>query len=73
MKGESYARYRVLWKFWDWERENGDVSLDVFPGFTYDSKKDGYSKTSFLWRCFRYENDPKSGKKVDVLFIPVWR
>ena len=73
MKGESYSRHRVLWKLWDWERENGDVSLDVFPGFTYDSKKDGYSKTSFLWRFFRYENDPKSGKKVDVLFVPVWR
>ena len=72
-KGESYERRRVLWKLWDWEQENGDVSLDVFPGFTYDSKKDGYSKTSFLWRFFRYENDPKSGKKVDVLFIPVWR
>ena len=73
MKGESYARHRVLWKLWDWERENGDVSLDVFPGFTYDSKKNGYSKTSFLWRFFRYESDPEEGKKVDVLFVPVWR
>ena len=73
MKGESYTSHRVLWKLWDWEEENGDVSLDVFPGFTYDSKKNGYSKTSFLWRLFRYENDPEKGKKVDLLFIPVWR
>lgn len=72
-EGTSYASHRVLWKLWDWEEENGDVSLDVFPGFTYDSKKNGYSKTSFLWRFFRYENDPEKGKKVDLLFIPVWR
>ena len=72
-KGTSYASHRVLWKLWDWEEEDGDVALDVFPGFTYDSKKNGYSKTSFLWRFFRYENDPEKGKKLDLLFIPVWR
>lgn len=72
-KGTSYTSHRVLWKLWDWEEENGDVALDVFPGFTYDSKTNGYSKTSFLWRFFRYENDPEEGKKVDLLFIPVWR
>ena len=72
-KGTSYTSHRVLWKLWDWEEENGDVALDVFPGFTYDSKTNGYSKTSFLWRFFRYENDPEKGKKVDLLFIPVWR
>ena len=72
-KGTSYTSHRVLWKLWDWKEENGEVSLDVFPGFTYDSKTNGYSKTSFLWRFFRYENDPEKGKKVDLLFIPVWR
>ena len=72
-KGTSYTSHRVLWKLWDWEEEDGDVALDVFPGFTYDSKTNGYSKTSFLWRFFRYENDPEEGKKVDLLFIPVWR
>ncbi len=72
-KGTSYTSHKVLWKLWDWEEENGDVALDVFPGFTYDSKKNGYSKTSFLWRFFRYENNPEKGKKVDLLFIPVWR
>ena len=70
---DEYERYSVLWRFWHWEDENGNVSLDVFPGFTYDSKTNGYSKTSFLWRFFRYENDPEKGKKVDVLFIPTWR
>ena len=72
-KGTSYTSHKVLWKLWDWEEENGDVALDVFPGFTYDSKTNGYSKTSFLWRFFRYENDPEEGKKLDLLFIPVWR
>ena len=72
-KGTSYTSHKVLWKLWDWEEEDGDVALDVFPGFTYDSKTNGYSKTSFLWRFFRYENDPEEGKKFDLLFIPVWR
>lgn len=73
LKGTSKQSHRVLWKLWDWEEENGDVSLDVFPGFTYDTKKNGYHKTSFLWRFFRCESDPKKGKKVDLFFIPVWR
>ncbi len=73
LKGTSKQSHRVLWKLWDWEEENGDVSLDVFPGFTYDAKKNGYRKTSFLWRLFRCESDPGKGKKVDLLFIPVWR
>ena len=72
-KGTSSSRTRILWKLWDREERNGDVTLDAFPGFTYDSKKNGYSKTSFLWRFFRYENNPEKGKKVDLLFIPVWR
>ena len=73
MKGTSKSTQRILWRLWHREEENGNVSLDVFPGFTYDSRKDGYTKTSFLWRLFRYENDPKNGKKVDLLFIPIWR
>ena len=73
MKGDVYTQHRVLWRLWDWEEMNGDVSLDVFPGFTYDSKTNGYTKTSFLWRFFRYENDPKKGAAADVLFIPIWR
>lgn len=73
IKGTSYTSRKVLFKLWDREEENGDVSLDVFPGFTYDSKKDGYVKTSFLWRLFRYESDPAAGTSVDLLFIPLWR
>ncbi|MBR4258752.1 MAG: hypothetical protein IKQ17_06970 [Kiritimatiellae bacterium] len=69
----SHARTRILWKLWDREEREGNVTVDAFPGFTYDSKTNGYSKTSFLWRFFRYENDPEKGKKVDLLFIPVWR
>ena len=73
MKGTSKSTQRILWRLWHREEENGNISLDVFPGYTYDSRKDGYTKTSFLWRLFRYENDPKNGKKVDFLFIPIWR
>lgn len=73
MTNRSYASRKVLLKLWDWEEKNGDVSLDVFPGFTYDSKTNGYAKTSFLWRFFRYESDPKEGTSVDFLFIPLWR
>jgi len=70
---EEYTRHRVLWRLWDWEEADGDISLDVFPGFTYDSRTDGYTKTSFLWRFFRYENDPEEGTSIDFLFIPIWR
>ena len=73
MMSNVHSRHRVLWKLWDWQEENGDVSLDVFPGFTYDSKTNGYTKTSFLWRFFRYESDPEKGTAADFLFIPVWR
>lgn len=64
---------RVLWKLWDHEEKDGNVTIDAFPGLTYDSRTNGYSKTSFLWRFFRYEKDPEEGTKCDVLFIPVWR
>ena len=53
-------KFHSLFPLFFWEELNGDVSLDVFPGFTYDSKKNGHTKTSFLWRFFRYERD--SGK-----------
>ncbi len=70
---ETRTRHQVLLGIWDWEEENGDVSLDVFPGFTYDSKTNGYTKTSLLWRLFRYESAPGKGTAVDLLFIPIWR
>ena len=69
----SYARTRVLWKLWDREEKDGNVTVDAFPGFIYDSKTNGYSKTSLLWRFFRYEKDPKSGTKLDLLFLPIVR
>lgn len=71
---KSSARHRVLWKLWDYERTDEDVKIDTFPFFTCDSKANGFSKTSLLWRLFRNEYDPKTDKRsVDVLFIPVWR
>ena len=67
------TRHQALLGIWDWEEKDGDVSLDVFPGFTYDSKTNGYTKTSLLWRLFRYESEPEKGTSADLLFIPVWR
>ena len=49
------------------------MKIGVFPGFTFDSKANGYTKTSFLWRAFRYERDPEKGTSVDLLYIPLWR
>ena len=72
--GRSHSKKSILWRFWHYENTDGNVSVDSFPFFTYDSKTDGYSKTSLLWRLFRNEYDPKSDRRsVDFLFIPVWR
>ena len=72
--GHEYDMKSILWRFWHYEKLNGDVTVDSFPFFAYDSKTNGYSKTSLCWRLFRNEYDPKEGKrKVDVLFVPVWR
>jgi hypothetical protein len=69
----DYTRTRVLWRLWHYERLNGDVSVDVFPSFTYDRKTDGFKKISFLWRGFRYERAPGGNSKLDILFIPLKR
>ena len=69
----EYSKRALFWRLWHYETLNGDSTTDIFPFITYDSKKNGYRKTSFLWRFFRYENDPEKGKKVDLFFIPVWR
>ena len=73
-KDHEYDMKSILWRFWHYEKLNGDVTVDSFPFFTYDSKTNGYSKTSLLWRLFRNEYDPKTDKRsVDFLFVPVWR
>ena len=69
----DYTRSRVLWRLWHYERLNGNVSVDVFPSFTYDRKTDGFKKVSFLWRGFRYERAPDGSRKLDVLFVPLKR
>jgi hypothetical protein len=72
-ENHEYVRRRVLWHLWHYERLNGDVSMDLFPAITWDRRKDGFSKTSFLWRLFRYEKNPATGTKLDILFIPLMR
>lgn len=60
----------ILWRAWHKEERNGSVTLDCFPGITYDSHPDGYEKTSFLWRFYRNEVIPGKGRNLDVFFIP---
>lgn len=69
----DYTRTRVLWRLWHYEKLNGEVSVDVFPSFTYDRKLDGFKKISFLWRFFRYEHGTDGQAKLDVLFLPLRR
>jgi hypothetical protein len=68
----DYARTRVLWRLFHYERDHDTVSLDVFPSITYDRSGDSLRKVSFLWRGFRYERKEEQ-KSVDLLFLPVWR
>lgn len=69
----DYVRRRVLWRVWHYERRNGDVSVDLFPFITRDSRADGFRKTSFLWRFYRYERAPDGKVARDLLFVPIWR
>lgn len=69
---EDYTRHRVLWRLWHYERLNGEVGVDAFPGLTYDRSADGTRAFSFLWRVFRYER-LTAGVKVHLFFIPIVR
>ncbi len=69
----AYVRRRILWRVWHYERLNGHVSVDSLPFITYDSRPDGFRKLTFLWRGFRYEKDPQTGTKLDVMFLPIRR
>ncbi len=71
--GHSYSKRAILWHLWHYEELNGNSSIDMFPFITRDTKKNGYSKTSFLWRFFRHEHDPEKGTSLDLFFIPLWR
>ena len=69
----AYVRRRILWRVWHYEKLNGHVSVDSLPFITYDSRPDGFRKLTFLWRGLRYEKDPQTGTKLDVLFLPIRR
>jgi hypothetical protein len=46
----------------------------MFPSMTYDTRTDGFSKASFLWRFYRYERHPGNvGADLDLLFLPLKR
>lgn len=72
-KNIDRSRARILHWFWNREEDNGNVSIDMLPGYTYDSKTNGYFKTSFLWRFFRYEDEPGQNPKMDILYLPILR
>ena len=69
----AYVRHRVLWRLYHYEKLDGNVSVDMLPGITYDARTDGFRKTSFLWRVFRWEKAPDGARKLDLLFIPLLR
>ena len=69
----DYVRRRILWRLWHYEKRNGDLSVDIFPSITYDTHADGFSKTSFLWRFYRYERHPNGTIDIDFLFLPLKR
>ena len=74
LAGKSEETRSVLWRLYHAREEDGNTSVDLFPGFTRDTRTDGYVRTSFLWRFFRYESDPTAGTtKLDLCFIPVKR
>lgn len=69
----DYRRQRVLWHVWHYEKLNGDVSVDMLPGITYDAKTDGFRQYSMLWRLFRWQRDAEGKRKLDLLFLPLIR
>ncbi len=69
----DYTRRRVLFRLYHHERLNGALSVDLFPGMTYDRDPAAGTRTfSLLWRLFRYARTPEK-RACDLLFIPVWR
>lgn len=69
----DYKRRRILWRLWHYEKRNGNVNVDLFPAITYDTRTDGFSKVSFLWRLYRYERHPEGGVDLDLFFLPLSR
>ncbi len=69
----DYERRRILWRVWHYERRSGDVSVDLFPFITHDTHADGFRKTSFLWRFYRYEKSREGKASLDLLFLPLLR
>jgi hypothetical protein len=68
----DYTRARILWKLWDYQRKDGSVRVDIFPGITYDREEDRKKEIAFLLRFFRYKRTG-SRKELDLLYIPVAR
>jgi hypothetical protein len=69
----DYTRRRVLWRVWHYEKRNGDVSVDLFPFITHDAHADGFRKTSFFWRLYRYERASDGKVSRDLLYLPLVR
>jgi hypothetical protein len=73
IKDEKKYESSLFWRMYHHEESKGNSTTDVFPWFSKERKADGTVRTSFLWRFYRRECDPKTGIKLDLLFIPVWR
>lgn len=68
--GPDYSRFNILWKFFDYERENGTTRVDFFPGVTCDVTPDGTCDFSLWYRFFRYRSTPQGLSDLSILFIP---
>lgn len=66
---ESSSLLGFLWRY---HREKDNLSVDVFPGFTYDRKGDSFKRFAWLGRMFRHERSA-DGVKMDLFFIPLAR
>ena len=46
---------------------------EPFSAITYDTRTDGFRKTSLKWRHYRYEKHPGGGADLDLFFLPLMR
>lgn len=64
---------RLLGWLWRYDRQDNDVTIDIFPGISMDRKGNGYRRTSVFYRLYRNEVSPEGKRKMDLLFLPIVR
>lgn len=67
----DYTRKSFMGFAWVSKNLNGDVSVDCFPGVSYDKNKDGFTQTAWLRRTVRWQRAADGKRRLDILGIPV--